>query len=175
MAYDDGLIDTCGTGRHTPMAYDDGSIDTCGTGRHTPPPTYQNLSLRNGFKAYTTDLKLDQINDNTNGIQKSTAKICLMMDERYGVPKTLKRIQHLMEYQDGINNTLIPILTFIIITQLLLCFINLIILPYSSTSRLEELKAVENLNLSEENMEIILNFAKRHVLLDLRNCISQYL
>ena len=172
------------------MTLEDGFIDECGTGRHTPPPTYQELRLQNAV-AYT-DFVLDprnsdgsdlsnpntylfQITKNTKMSAESSVKICQMLEVRDGVTNTIRAIYRLLEVQDGLTNTCLPVFSFILISQLILLFTNLLLMPYSSISKLSELEAVENLNLTENEMQIILSFSKKHVLHDLRNCISQYL
>ena len=171
------------------MTVSNNSIDECGTGRHTPPPLYQDLSTQHGlnYVSYLLDPRnsshtdfrnsneLIQILRNTRKSAESVIKIRQMMEVEDGVTNTLKGICRLLEVQDGITNSFIPIFSFILIIQLIFSFINLMSMPYSSISRVNELKAVENLNLTDEAMQLILNFAKRHVLLDLKNCISQYL
>ena len=173
------------------MTVENDSVDECGTGRHTPPPTYQTFTIQNGVN-YAEHLldprnnsnhnltnvdtyELFQISKNTRTSAESTVKICQMLEVKNGIANTIKAIYRLMEVQDGITNTFIPIFSFVLVIQLLFSFINLLSMPYSTASRLSELKAVENLNITKEDMQLILNFAKRHVLVDLRNCISQYL
>ena len=176
------------------MAVADNTIDECGTGRHTPPPTYQTLSRADGIRqieylldprnsipnitpARTPDytFKLMRIEENTEESANSATKICHMMGENNGISQTVRDIRQLLRVQDAILANFFPLLCFLFIIHLLLTLYNLVITPDLSLPSEDELKAVKKLNLSEKNMQIILNFAKRYVLLDLRNCLTQYL
>ena len=172
------------------MTVQDGSIDECGTGRQTPPPTYQNLTTQDclnytesllnpqndtSIYAPTNTYEISQITRYTRSSAETVKKIYQMLEAENGVKNTLKGIFRMLELQDGISNTFIPIFSFILFIQLIISFANLLLMPYSSMSRFDEVKAVENLNLSKDDMLYLFNFARRHVLLDLKKCISQYL
>ena len=175
------------------MTVADNTVDTCGTGRHTPPPTYQALSTADGMRQieYLLDprnsipnitppppdytYRLLRIQKITEESAESATKICHMMEEDNGISKTLRDIRRLLNVQDAILANFYPLLCFLFIINILLTLYNLVKTPNLSLATADELKAVKNLNLSEKNMRIILNFAKRYVLLDLRNCLTQYL
>ena len=170
------------------MAIENGSVDECGTGGHTPPPLYQSLPTQNVINYSECCLdprenrpnyapnsyELYQITKNTKSSAASVSKIRQMLEEDK-VTNLLKNIYEELETQDATINSIIPIIGLIFIFQMLFFFVNVFSKPYLTINRMEEFRAVDNLNLTEDDMQIVFNFAKRHVLVDLRNCISQYL
>ena len=177
------------------MAIKDDSIDTCGTGRHTPPPTYQTASTtstqdglrqinflhdpQNSIRGYNHTpnytYELVQIKNNTECSAESVLKIREMMEGEDGLLSSVRDIRQLLHIQDGILNSFVSIFSIVLVIHLLVTLYNLYKVPNLSLGRPEESKAVTNLNLSENDMQIILHFAKRYVLVDLKDCISRYL
>ena len=172
------------------MAVDDNSVDECGTGRHTPPPTYQTMTRQdfvnytdyilnpqnsstlnhtsdfitlteistNTKKSAETIKKIGQMMEIEDGVTNTLRAIRQMLEVEDGVTMTLKGIYKMLEVQDGLLNSLVSIFSLLLIIELILIFYNLI--SYPATSIVKDLKTVEKLNLSENDMQIILNLLK---------------
>ena len=186
------------------MAVDDNSVDECGTGRYTPPPSYQtmtnldnigyNLDPRNSStlpyssedfyvfdiktntrKSAETVKKIRQLMENEDGVTDTLKAIRQMLEGEDGITMTLKGIYRMLQVHDGVLNSFVSMFTILLIIQLLFLFYYFLSIPYPTKNIVNDLKTVENLNLTENDMQLILNFARRHVLVDLKDCISEYL
>ena len=176
------------------MTVQDGSIDECGTGRYTPPPSYQISSTQNYLdctasllnpqndtpnNTFSNNYETSRISINTKSTAESVQKIYKMLEVKDGIRNILIRIHQKLESQEGVINTFIPVFSFALIIQLAISAANIVIIHYATTypikSRFDDYKTVEDLNVSNDDIVYYFNFAKRHVLLDLKKCISQYL
>ena len=176
------------------MTVQDGSIDECGTGRHTPPPSYQNSSTQN-YLDYTVSLlnpqndtsnytpsnnyEISKISINTKSTAETLQKIYKMLEVKDGIKNILIRIYRMLELQEGVTNSFLLFFSIILLLQLVISAANLLLMhsltKYPIKSRFDDYKTVEELNISNDDILYWFNFAKRHVLIDLKNCISQYL
>ena len=202
MTFEDDEIDDSGSGRYRNITLANGSIDECGTGRYTPPTKYQNVSTQDVYARMGNLLdprlssssyfskdsyNLDEIVRNTEKSAETLQKIHENLEVEDGVTNTLRAIRQMLEVENGITKTLrsiyrmlkvqdsfIPNFTFLIVLEFIFAFVNLMYLPTSFTSTVNEVKTVKTLNVTED-MQIFLDLARTNMLEDLKYCISQYL